>query len=183
MAVELFLGGARSGKSSFAEQRALHYLKQSSDCQLHYIATATPFDDEMKQRIIHHQNRRGSEWQNHETPLRLVNQLATFDRHDIVLVDCLTLWINNVIYNQGEPITEAQITAQVTELVSALDSSKATILCVSNEVGLGIVPMGEVSRLFVDHAGWMNQAVAKIARQVTFMAAGLPMCLKGQDAQ
>lgn len=184
MTVELFLGGARSGKSSFAEQQALQYYQGNERTgQLHYVATATPFDEEMTQRIIHHQQRRGSEWKNHEAPLALARQLRQFKQHDIVLVDCLTLWINNVIYNQGEPITEKQISGQVAELITELETSSATILCVSNEVGLGIVPMGQVSRLFVDHAGWMNQAIAQIAQRVVFMAAGLPMYLKGSGAQ
>ena len=179
MTVELFLGGARSGKSSYAEQAALSYFAaQDPAARLHYIATAIAFDNEMRERIAHHQSRRGGEWHNHECPMALVQKVAQFERNDIVLIDCLTLWMNNVIYNDGNTATPAEIRQQVEALVAMLDASDATILCVSNEVGLGIVPLGEVSRLYVDHAGWMNQAIAKVAHRVTFMAAGLPLILK-----
>jgi adenosylcobinamide kinase/adenosylcobinamide-phosphate guanylyltransferase len=183
MTVRFFIGGARSGKSSYAEQQALALLElrvaDGKPAQLHYIATAIAFDEEMRQRIKHHQSRRGVEWINHEVPLSLVQTLAQFQVQDIVLIDCLTLWLNNVIYNDGQTATAEAINQQVDALVDALSACPATILCVSNEVGLGIVPMGEISRLYVDHAGWMNQAVAAQAEQVTFMAAGLPMQLKG----
>ncbi|SDG93346.1 adenosylcobinamide kinase /adenosylcobinamide-phosphate guanylyltransferase [Vibrio xiamenensis] len=179
MTVELFLGGARSGKSSYAEQAALSYLaEQGRAARLHYIATAIAFDDEMRKRIAHHQSRRGAEWHNHECPVALAQKVAQLEAHDIVLIDCLTLWINNVIYNDGNTATPTEIRQQVEDLVEVLDACAATILCVSNEVGLGIVPLGEVSRLYVDHAGWMNQAIAKVASRVTFMAAGLPLILK-----
>ncbi len=182
MATSLFIGGARSGKSSYAERQALALLKQRVSqgvtAQLHYVATAIAFDPEMTQRIEQHQRRRGPEWCNHESPLMLAQTLAQFQPQDIVLVDCLALWLNNVIYNDGETASKAMIEQQIQALVSALQDSPATILCVSNEVGLGIIPMGEISRLYVDHAGWMNQAIAAMAEQVTFMAAGLPMLLK-----
>ncbi len=179
MTVELFLGGARSGKSSYAEQVALSYLaEQGRAARLHYIATAIAFDDEMRERIAHHQSRRGAEWHNHECPVALAQKVAQLEAHDIVLIDCLTLWINNVIYNDGNTARPSEIRQQVEDLVEVLDACAATILCVSNEVGLGIVPLGEVSRLYVDHAGWMNQAIAKVASRVTFMAAGLPLILK-----
>ncbi|MDW6004176.1 bifunctional adenosylcobinamide kinase/adenosylcobinamide-phosphate guanylyltransferase [Vibrio mangrovi] len=180
----LFIGGARSGKSRYAEQQALALLEQrlseGAAARLHYVATAIAFDREMQQRIELHQQRRGPEWCNHESPVLLAQTLAQFQAQDVVLVDCLTLWLNNVIYNEGETATVAMIEQQVQALVDVLKDSPATILCVSNEVGLGIVPMGEVSRLYVDHAGWMNQAIAAVAEQVTFMAAGLPMQLKGR---
>lgn len=183
MATSLFIGGARSGKSSYAERQALALLQQRLDegcaARLHYVATAIAFDQEMQQRIEQHQLRRGPEWCQHESPVMLAQMLAQFQQQDIVLVDCLTLWLNNVIYNDGETATKAQIEQHVQALVTALRDSPATILCVSNEVGLGIIPMGEISRLYVDHAGWMNQAIAALAEQVTFMAAGLPMQLKG----
>lgn len=176
MAIHLVLGGARSGKSSFAEQ---WLLSQQAERKRHYVATAQPFDAEMEARIAHHQQRRDASWHEHECPTALARLIEGFAASDIVLIDCLTLWINNVIYNHGETANEAQIRSQVLQLVDALKVSPATFVVVSNEVGLGVVPMGEVSRLFVDHAGWMNQAVAKVANRVTFIAAGLPMKLKG----
>lgn len=182
MTVRFYIGDARSGKSAYAEQQAGKLtraaLQKGEKAVLHYIATATAFDAEMRDRIRHHQERRGTEWVNHECPLELADLLPQFGRQDVVLIDCLTLWLNNVIYNEGETAGRDLIQRRIDELTAALDSSPATILCVSNEVGLGVVPMGEISRLFVDYAGWMNQAIARIAGSVTFMAAGLPLPLK-----
>ena len=98
----------------------------------------------------------------------------------MVLVDCLTLWLNNVIYQLGEQATNAQVESWIEELVDAVEASPANIILVSNEVGLGVVPMGQVSRLFVDNAGRMNQALAKVVKQVTFLSAGLPMVPKNE---
>ncbi|GAB2661325.1 bifunctional adenosylcobinamide kinase/adenosylcobinamide-phosphate guanylyltransferase [Vibrio panuliri] len=175
MTVHLILGGARSGKSSFAESQVL----ASDKSVRHYVATATATDDEMRQRIAHHQARRDEHWQLHEEPLELVSLLRTFSVDEIVLVDCLTLWMSNVIFAGGQTASEEEISRRVADLVSGLEQCAADVILVSNEVGLGVVPMGEVTRLFVDHAGWMNQAIAKVAKQVTFVAAGLPMKLKG----
>lgn len=175
MTIHLVLGGARSGKSSFAESEVL----ASKKLQRHYLATATITDIEMQRRIEHHQARRDNDWTLHEIPLEIASLLDTFSVNDVVLVDCLTLWMSNVIFEHGETASEAKINQRVTKLVEALQSCSADVLLVSNEVGLGVVPMGEVSRLFVDHAGWMNQVIAKIADKVTFVAAGLPMVMKG----
>lgn len=176
MSVHLILGGARSGKSSFAETDVKQGRKGKA---LHYVATAIAFDQEMQKRIQHHQQRRDESWQEHECPLQLPQLISLFTADDVVLVDCLTLWLNNVIFEQGEAAQDDTIRSKVDELVAALANSSAHIVLVSNEVGLGVVPMGEVTRLFVDHAGWMNQALAKVADEVTFVAAGLPMKLKG----
>ncbi len=175
----LVLGGARSGKSSFAEKQAIE--KSSNEgFQLHYIATATSFDAEMEARILHHQQRRDTRWNEHEVTLELAKTLHDLNSSDVVLVDCLTLWLNNVIYQLGEQATNAQVESWIEELVDAVEASPANIILVSNEVGLGVVPMGQVSRLFVDNAGRMNQALAKVVKQVTFIAAGLPMVLKNE---
>ncbi|MBL4306612.1 bifunctional adenosylcobinamide kinase/adenosylcobinamide-phosphate guanylyltransferase [Vibrio fluvialis] len=178
MSVHLILGGARSGKSSFAEQKAKQIAVLGAG-QLNYVATAIAFDSEMQQRILHHQAQRGDEWCEHEAPTALAETLSQFTRRDVVLVDCLTLWLNNVIYNQGETLSAEAISLRVTELTETLGRIEATVILVSNEVGLGVVPLGEVSRLFVDHAGWMNQAIARQADSVTLIAAGLPLALKG----
>ncbi|EEX92227.1 adenosylcobinamide kinase/adenosylcobinamide-phosphate guanylyltransferase [Vibrio orientalis CIP 102891 = ATCC 33934] len=179
MTIHLILGGARSGKSRYAEHCVSEFAHQSNK---HYIATAIAFDEEMKARIAHHQRSRGDSWTEHECPTELATLLTRFDSGDVVLVDCLTLWLNNIIYNDGVALSENQIQQRVSELVEVLGTTSAQVILVSNEVGLGVVPMGEVSRLFVDNAGWMNQAIAKVAEQVTFVAAGLPMTLKGAKA-
>ena len=174
----LVLGGARSGKSSFAEQQALGALEACSNGRLHYIATATYLDDEMRERIAHHQQRRDELWAEHEVPVELAEKLQSFDQDDVVLIDCLTLWLNNVIFELGDDATNEQVEAVVEVLVKSVEQSPAQIIMVSNEVGLGVVPLGKVSRLFVDNAGRMNQSLARVVERVTLIAAGLPLNLK-----
>jgi len=185
--LHLVLGGARSGKSSFAEQWLLSQTEQVCSSPI-YVATAQALDDEMLQRISHHQMlRENHNWQLVECPLQLANQIAEFTHHDHILVDCLTLWLSNQLMVAIEASdcnqTRADFLVQQTEqLVDSLTNAKATIVLVSNEVGLGVVPMGKESRLFVDHAGWLNQKVAQIATQVTLISAGLPLVLKPDAA-
>jgi adenosylcobinamide kinase/adenosylcobinamide-phosphate guanylyltransferase len=174
----LVLGGARSGKSSFAEQQALCALEAYTNGRLHYIATATYLDDEMRVRIAHHKGRRGEEWVEHEVPVELAAKLQSFKQDDVVLVDCLTLWLNNIIFELGDDATNAQVEAVIESLVVSVEQSPAQIIMVSNEVGLGVVPLGKVSRLFVDNAGRMNQALARVVEHVTLIVAGLPLHLK-----
>lgn len=175
----LILGGARSGKSRLAEKivKSKHATIEKS--RLHYVATAIAFDSEMQTRIKEHQSRRGDEWIEHECPTELTILIRSFQANDIVLIDCLTVWLNNIIYNDGEEITQEQVQEQVQQLVEALATTPACCVFVSNEVGLGIVPLGKVTRLFVDNAGWMNQKIAAEVSNVIMVAAGLPMCLKG----
>ncbi|WP_244291594.1 MULTISPECIES: bifunctional adenosylcobinamide kinase/adenosylcobinamide-phosphate guanylyltransferase [Vibrio] len=174
----LILGGARSGKSSFAEQQAKHFAEHHSSSTLNYVATAICFDEEMHERVAHHQARRGEEWCEHEVPTRLPEALAKFGDNDVVLVDCLTLWLNNIIFELGDDATNSQVEEAIDNLARALQGCKAHVVMVSNEVGLGVVPMGKVSRLFVDNAGRMNQVLARLCARVTFVTAGLPMELK-----
>lgn len=181
MSIHLILGGARSGKSSYAERQARQYLARTPGGRLHYVATAIAFDDEMRERIAHHRQQRGDDWQEHEAPTQLAQTLAEMQAGDVVLVDCLTLWLNNVIYNDGQTMNAGQISQQVEQLAQSLARTQTTVLLVSNEVGMGVVPMGEVSRLFVDHAGWMNQAIAAVADSVVLVAAGLPLTLKSSS--
>lgn len=166
--LELILGGARSGKSRLAESRAL-----GSDGQLFYIATATADDREMSARIGHHQARRGPQWQTVEEPLRLAGTLCSLARHDrCLLVDCLTLWLSNCLH--------AECWQQERDaLLTTLAGLPGRILLVSNEVGSGIVPLGELSRRFADESGWLHQQLAQLARRVTLVVAGLPLELKG----
>ncbi|HHF2875541.1 TPA: bifunctional adenosylcobinamide kinase/adenosylcobinamide-phosphate guanylyltransferase [Vibrio diabolicus] len=174
---QLILGGARSGKSHLAEKTAKQ-LSTTSQHSLHYVATALPFDQEMRERIAHHQKQRGGEWQEHECPLHLSELLTNFATTDVVLVDCLTLWLNNWIFELGDECSNEKLEAEIEKLIQVVRGSDATLIFVSNEVGMGIVPLGAVSRYFVDNAGRMNQKLASVCHRVTFVAAGLPLVLK-----
>ncbi len=165
--VSLVLGGARSGKSAYAEN-----LIRALPAPWIYCATAQALDDEMSDRIAHHQARRGEGWITLETPLDLAEALAAHTQP--ILVDCLTLWLTNIM------LAGKDVTAETAKLLAAAKASKAPIVFVSNEVGLGIVPGNALAREFRDNAGRLNQDVAKIASHVVFMAAGLPMVLKGE---
>ncbi len=179
MADYLILGGARSGKSRLAENLVKRVHAENEKSRLHYVATAIAFDSEMETRIQEHKMRRGDEWIEHECPTELAALIRGFQFDDIVLIDCLTVWLNNVIYNDGNDITQPEIQDKVKELIDALSDTKASCVFVSNEVGLGIVPLGKVTRLFVDNAGWMNQGIASVIDNVILVAAGIPMALKG----
>jgi adenosylcobinamide kinase/adenosylcobinamide-phosphate guanylyltransferase len=163
--ISLILGGARSGKSAYAET-----LIRAMPSPWLYCATAQALDDEMRDRIAHHRARRGDGWITLETPLDLAETLAAATHP--VLVDCLTLWLTNVM------LAGRDVLAESAKLLAAAEVSNAPIVFVSNEVGLGIVPNNPLAREFRDHAGRLNQEVAKIANRVVFMAAGLPMVLK-----
>jgi adenosylcobinamide kinase/adenosylcobinamide-phosphate guanylyltransferase len=169
--VELILGGARSGKSSYAEARAL-----DSGLTVKYIATATVHDEEMAQRVLHHQQQRPAHWQVIEEPLALAEVIRCHSAPDTcLLVDCLTLWLSNSLFGEHDLIW-AEAKAQ---LLDALKQVQGPVILVSNEVGQGIVPVGEMSRRFVDEAGWLHQAIARQADRVVFVTAGLPQLLKG----
>ncbi|GLR71610.1 bifunctional adenosylcobinamide kinase/adenosylcobinamide-phosphate guanylyltransferase [Agaribacter marinus] len=173
--IYLILGGARSGKSQYATQIATQ-LSESDGLQVSYIAPATAIDDEMKARIQRHQRERPDTWHLIEEPLAVSTAIRRTNDTQIVLVDCLTLWLNNQIYHCPNQDFECLFA----DLIAAASASKSHIIFVSNEVGLGVIPMGEVTRQFVDQAGWMNQAIAKAADEVKFIAAGLPMSLKSR---
>ncbi|MDF0697293.1 bifunctional adenosylcobinamide kinase/adenosylcobinamide-phosphate guanylyltransferase [Rhizobium sp. MC63] len=165
----LVLGGARSGKSRFAEN-----LVTSSGLECHYIATGRAWDDEMQTRIDQHRADRGPSWTTHEEPLDLVGKLAAIDGAGrAILVDCLTLWLTNLM------MEERDIALQAAALAAWLPQTKAKLVIVSNEVGLGIVPENRMARDFRDHAGRLHQMVAAKAAEVYFIAAGLPLKMKG----
>ena len=169
MAIHLILGGARSGKSRFAEKRALQCTGN-----LHYIATARAGDTEMQTRIAHHQSGRDGRFRTFEIPLELATAVDEFDHSGVtILVDCLTLWLSNWLTEHP-----ADWPQQRQAFLDALQSSQGNWLLVSNEVGQGIVPLGELSRRFVDEAGWLHQAIAELADEVTWVVAGLPQTLK-----
>ncbi len=178
----LILGGARSGKSLLAEQRA-----RASGKPVIYVATAEARDAEMQHRIAVHRTRRPAEWQSVEEPLHLatrLQQLATSD--GCLLIDCLTLWLSNLLFagraaaqaEAGEAIDCPLFEAETAALFDVLPKLPGRIILVSNEVGWGIVPMHPVSRLFADEQGRLNQRLAALCDQVTLVAAGLPLELK-----
>lgn len=167
MATELIIGGARSGKSRLAEARALE-----AGLAVTYFATATVGDGEMAERIAHHRARRPAQWVTVEEPLWLAEALcghAAADR--LLLVDCLTLWLSNLMLGPGlEP--------ERSRLLEVLAGLPGRLILVSNEVGWGVVPANELGRRFADEQGRLNQAVAAVSARVTLVAAGLPLELK-----
>jgi adenosylcobinamide kinase / adenosylcobinamide-phosphate guanylyltransferase len=164
----LVLGGARSGKSVYAERLVL----DSAPTAL-YLATATAGDGEMAERIAQHRARRGDAWHTVEEPLDLCRMLAEQARPDRpILVDCLTLWLSNLMHAQ------ADIAAETARLTALMPHLAGPVVFVSNEVGLGIVPDNALAREFRDHAGMLNQAIAAAVDAVIFMAAGLPLQMK-----
>lgn len=163
----LVLGGARSGKSRHAE------MLVEADGGGIYIATAEAWDSEMTTRITKHRARRGELWETLEAPTDLVGALTSKTcRGRAVLVDCLTLWISNLMLGKHD------VEREVAMLTAALPGLDARVVFVSNEVGLGIVPDNAMARQFRDYAGSTHQQIAKIADRVVFVAAGLPMIMK-----
>ena len=167
MAVILITGGARSGKSRRAEARARAFPGRPI-----YIATAEALDAEMTERIANHRARRGSDWIEREVPLDLTQALIETDGGGARLVDCLTLWLSNLLH------AERDWSREVAQLAEALPRRKSPVVLVTNEVGLGIVPDNALARAFRDAAGNMNQTIASVADEVEFVVAGLPMKLK-----
>lgn len=166
----LVLGGARSGKSAFAERLVL----EAGSVTPHYIATAQAWDAEMTARIARHKaDRAGAGWITLEAPLALTETLASVPDTAPVLIDCLTLWLSNQL------LTGADLKEAATGLATAIAARQAPVVAVANEVGLGIVPETALGRRFRDAAGRLNQRLAAQAGRVVFVAAGLPLALKG----
>jgi adenosylcobinamide kinase/adenosylcobinamide-phosphate guanylyltransferase len=179
---ELIIGGARSGKSLLAEQKAL-----ASGLRVVYVATAQALDSEMSQRIAHHRARRPAHWGLVESPLELAAALRQHAAPDVCLiVDCLTLWLSNLLFageaaRQAEaslPVDCPRLSGAMQALIDTLPDLPGQIIIVSNEVGWGLIPMAAVSRLFTDEQGRLNQRVAAVSERVTLVAAGLPLVLK-----
>ena len=167
--VTLVLGGARSGKSAFAEK----LVEAASPARL-YLATGQAWDEEMRARIASHQTRRGAGWDTIEAPVELAQALKANARPDRpVLVDCLTLWVTNLM------LGEHDIDAAFEGFAAAIPALDGPVVLVSNEVGLGIVPDNAMARAFRDHAGRLHQSIASLADEVYFVAAGLPLKMKG----
>lgn len=169
---ELILGGVRSGKSRFAEQRA-----QASGLQVVYIATAQVRDEEMQRRVAAHRARRPGSWLSVEAGQSLAEVL----RHEsaaqrCLLVDCLTLWLTQLLCDAGEP----ELRRESAALLEALPHLPGRVILVGNETNMGIVPMGELSRRYCDEAGRLHQQIAALCERVTLMVAGLPLIVKGE---
>ena len=185
---ELVLGGQRSGKSRRAEMLARAWLKQSSDHGAVLIATAQPWDDEMRGRIQRHRRDRAQRvpaMQTIEEPLALADAIAQHGSADtLVVVDCLTLWLTNLLMphrSQGAAPVQPAMSADYAwrdALVRAIENSAGPVVLVSNEIGLGVIPLGPQVRQFVDALGHLNQHMAQLCTRVTLMAAGLPLMLK-----
>ncbi|MDX1575302.1 MAG: bifunctional adenosylcobinamide kinase/adenosylcobinamide-phosphate guanylyltransferase [Kiloniellales bacterium] len=166
--ITLVLGGARSGKSRHAEA-----LVEAQPGACLYLATAEAGDQEMAERIARHRERRGPRWETVEEPLELAATLtAVAGPERAVLVDCLTLWLSNLLAAGRDPAAE---TAQ---LIESLESLPGPVVFVSNEVGLGVIPDNALARAFIDHAGRLHQALGEVAQSVRFLAAGQVLHLK-----
>jgi adenosylcobinamide kinase/adenosylcobinamide-phosphate guanylyltransferase len=180
--ITFIIGGARSGKSRFALQLANNYIPSKegvhggdaiSSMRKAYIATAQAMDDEMKERIVKHKEERSGEWATFEEPLNISTLIADINKsYDVILVDCLTLWLSNLLLNNKNVEKEIEL------FISSLSIINSSLFAVSNEVGLGIVPDNALSRKFRDLSGYLNQAVAAVANEVYLVTAGIPLKIK-----
>ena len=183
---ELILGGQKSGKSRRAELLARSWLAQSPAHSAVLIATAQPWDEEMSERIARHQTDRAKRVPSLravEEPVELAESLGKLSQpHTLVVVDCLTLWLTNLLMpmlnNEPNKPSAEDTRALVAMLLGAIDRAPGPVVLVGNEIGLGVIPLGTGTRAFVDALGGLNQAVAQACQRVTFMAAGLPLTLK-----
>ena len=169
----LVLGGQRAGKSSYAQR-----LAEESGGSVLFVATAEALDDEMSARILKHQQDRPSEWDTLEEPLDLVSAMSPIvDRYQTVLLDCLTLWVSNLMLS--EPPRD--VLGETRRLLECYRAQDASWIVVSNEVGLGTIPANKLARDYSEELGRVNQLVAAAADEVIFMAAGLPLTLKSRE--
>ncbi len=167
--LELVIGGARSGKSAYAEQCA-----KASGLDVVYLATATAGDNEMRQRILHHKNNRPSAWKSHEEPIQLGKAIASYPA-EFIIVDCLTLWMTNIL-----ALETKQYEKERTHFFDAIENMSNPIIFVSNEIGMGVVPLGEETRRFVDETGRLHQDLAKRCQRVTQMIVGIEHRIKDE---
>jgi len=174
----LIIGGARSGKSSFAQR-----LAKNVGGKVLFLATAQAGDDEMAERIARHKASRPATWRTVEEPLELASVLQREAAStDVVIIDCLTLWLNNLLLREGSA-SETEVLGQVDRLLDVYQKGTASYIVVSGEVGLGLVPPYPLGRLYRDILGWMNQKVASRADKVFLMIAGIPLELKSLGLQ
>ncbi|MFA4901764.1 MAG: bifunctional adenosylcobinamide kinase/adenosylcobinamide-phosphate guanylyltransferase [Desulfobaccales bacterium] len=173
--VALVLGGARSGKSRYGLGLAAHCPAPRL-----FVATCEPRDAEMEARIAAHQTERGSDWTTQEVPVELTATLSAAQGHyGVILVDCLTMWVSNLLLQEGAP--QGRIQTACEGLVESLQKTVTPIILISNEVGMGIVPDNPLSREFRDQAGWLHQRLAQVADLVVLVVAGVPLLVKVSD--
>lgn len=173
--ITLVLGGCRSGKSSHALKMA-NSLAEAEDLRKVFMATSVPTDSEMEKRVFKHQNERGEDWITSEVPVDLPKEISAMSaKPSVILVDCLTLWVSNLLFHGYDDLGVAAITE---ELRKTMKQGSSTIILVSNEVGMGIVPENALARQFRDMAGYVNQKIAETADQVIFTTAGIPWTVK-----
>ncbi len=170
----LVLGGAKSGKSRFALN-----VCNSSNRERILLATAQALDQEMEERIRRHKVERGDGWHTVEEPLKVAETIGSLDSKDtVILLDCLTLWLNNLYMEYGED--QEAIDKAIENLALQLTNIQGTVVMVSNEVGMGIVPDNQLSRTYRDTAGYMNQRIARLSGKVVAVLAGIPLVLKDE---
>jgi adenosylcobinamide kinase / adenosylcobinamide-phosphate guanylyltransferase len=171
--ITLVIGGCKSGKS----RHALHLAEKGGSRKI-FIATCVPFDEELKERIARHREERDGTWKTVDVPIELPEAIRAHDKENaVLLVDCLTLWINNLLLASED---RRHIDENVTKLMAALSVARCPVILVANEVGAGIVPENRLARLFRDAAGVANQRISALADEVIFMVAGIPMTIKGK---
>jgi len=169
----LVTGGCRSGKSDYAVQ-----LAEAAGSAVTFIATAEPFDDEMKQRISRHQAERPAEWGLIEEPLKLAEAITQgLEQADMVIVDCMTLWVSNLLFKENIK-DEITVTTRIKQVLKTIENCSGCVIFVTNEVGLGIVPADELTRLYRDCIGRVNQCLGRTADKLIFMISGVPQQVK-----
>jgi adenosylcobinamide kinase / adenosylcobinamide-phosphate guanylyltransferase len=164
-------GGCRSGKSQFALDYANHHFHKKL-----YLATAEAFDEEMDKRIEDHKKKRGLDWQTVEEPIKVADAIRQHANHtEVILLDCITLWLSNLLMRQK---SDHEVMNEVSTLIDTVKQGQSSFIIVSNEVGMGIVPVESLGRRFRDLAGMANQKIADVAQTVVFMVSGMPVFLK-----
>ncbi len=167
-------GGCRSGKSQFA----LDYANQHFHKKL-YLATAEAFDEEMAKRIEDHKKKRGLDWQTVEEPIKVADAIRQHANHtEVILLDCITLWLSNLLMRQK---SDHEVMNEVSTLIDTVKQGQSSFIIVSNEVGMGIVPVESLGRRFRDLAGMANQKIADVAQTVVLMVSGMPVFLKREE--
>ncbi|MBC8391594.1 MAG: bifunctional adenosylcobinamide kinase/adenosylcobinamide-phosphate guanylyltransferase [Deltaproteobacteria bacterium] len=167
------IGGCRSGKSSYA----LKLAEEMYGNKRAFIATCVPHDEEMETRIERHKQERSPSWETLETPVQIAEIIDAYSpKYDVILVDCLTLWISNLLFDDNEL---EEVSGYIQRLTQSIKTAQCPVILVSNEVGTGIVPDNKIARFFRDVVGLANQHVAKTCDKVIWMAAGIPVTIKG----
>ncbi len=170
----LITGGCRSGKSQFALDYANRHFHKKM-----YLATSEALDEEMVKRIEHHKKRRGLDWQTVEEPIKIAEAIRQHENAiEVILLDCMTLWLSNLLMRQE---SDHEIMNEVSRLMDTVKQGQTSFIFVSNEVGMGIVPVDPLGRRFRDLSGMANQKIAEVAHTVIFIVSGIPIFLKGTE--